>query len=255
MLTAAQRVRGDPDHGQQARDVSVDLVGDHFLVVGLRCLQRAEDVERNAGVAAGGVDRDLELRLELGHLGLGDTPGRKALLPHRGLLGGEGGDTGFLGQRWVDPRFELGAGQAGEDQRQVRQVALGIDEQARDAGVEAFLDKAHAQAGLARAGHAHDEAVGHQIIGGDGDVGGGFGASEKEVGHGSESTVRGRGLLSRASRCREAPGLLAPAPRPCCGPCVWSGRHAASRARRRGPGSGCPGCASSRPSERRRRSR
>jgi hypothetical protein len=39
----------DPDHGQQARDVAVDLVADHLLVVGLRCLQRADDVERMPG--------------------------------------------------------------------------------------------------------------------------------------------------------------------------------------------------------------
>ena len=102
-----------------------------FLVVGLRRRSEPRTLSGNAGVAAGGVDRDLELRLELGHLGLGDTPGRKALLPHRGLLGGEGGDTGFLACDGSTHGSNSGPVKAGEDQRQVRQVALGIDEQAR----------------------------------------------------------------------------------------------------------------------------
>ena len=89
----------------------------------------------------------------------------------RRLAGGElgHGAAGVGGVARVDPRLEVGRGEVGEQQAEVGEVALGVDQQGRDAGVEALLDQHDAEAGLARAGHADDHAVRRQVAGGDRD--------------------------------------------------------------------------------------
>ena len=60
---------------------------------------------------------------------------------------------------------ELVGRQAGEAQGQVGHVALGVDDQRRDAGAERLLEQHHAEAGLARPGHAHDDPVRGEVGG------------------------------------------------------------------------------------------
>src|SRR6185503_1256648 len=52
-----------------------------------------------------------------------------------------------------------------EEQQQVPQVSLGVDGQDRNAAAEDLLDEHDGLAGLARAGHAHDQAVRQEVRG------------------------------------------------------------------------------------------
>jgi hypothetical protein len=60
VLSAGQRIGGDADQPEQARDISLDLVTEQFGVAGVgRRLQRADDVDRNAGLRPRCVDREV----------------------------------------------------------------------------------------------------------------------------------------------------------------------------------------------------
>src|SRR5262249_3195064 len=55
--------------------------------------------------------------------------------------------------------------QFGELEKQVREVAFDVDDDARDAVDGGFFEQGEAEAGLAGAGHADDDAVGQQVAG------------------------------------------------------------------------------------------
>ena len=165
----------DPDEAEQAGHEPLDLVGDRLGVVGRRDLQRSDDVQLDARPGSGGVDREVAgvaQRLDL----LGPVaPAGEAVRPRLGLGGGEvvGRLAGGLGLALVDPRAERGGVEVGERQAEVGQVALRVDEQGRDPGAQHLLDEHDAEAGLARAGHPDDDAVGRQISRVDGQLGAG----------------------------------------------------------------------------------
>ena len=64
----------------------------------------------------------------------------------------------------VDPRPEVFRLEPGEREQQVGEIALGIDDDGRDAVDGRFLDQRQAQAGLAAAGHADADRVGDQVL-------------------------------------------------------------------------------------------
>ena len=89
------------------------------------------------------------------------------LLPQFRLLAGVvvGRDALARGVVLVDPGPEVGRAQLGEGQHQVAQVALGIDDDGRDAVEGRLFEQADAEARLAAAGHAHADGVGHEVLG------------------------------------------------------------------------------------------
>ena len=115
----------------------------------------------------GRVDREVGRRPQGGDLLGPVAPPGETVAPRRRLLGGElvGRHAGRLGLGLVDPRPEVGRRQVRERQAQVREVALGVDQQRRQPGPQDLLDQHDAEAGLARAGHADDHAVGREVGG------------------------------------------------------------------------------------------
>ena len=173
MLAARQRIGADADEAEQTGDVSLDLVADELRIARVgRHLERADDVDGDAGSRPGRVDREVRRRLQRGDVRPRQSPRREALAPCLGLLGGEGvgGETLGRGLAFVDPRTEVGRLQRRKREAQVGQITLGIDHQCRPSGRQHLFDEHDAEAGLARARHADDHAVRGQVVGVDADV-------------------------------------------------------------------------------------
>ncbi len=119
-------------------------------------------------VRTGCVDREVDLGPQGGDLLGAEAPTGEAVLPRLRLLGGEVGHrhARLLRVTLVDPRLEVAGGQVGEGEAQVGEIALRVDQQRGHAGRQGFLDQHDAEAGLSRAGHADDHAVGRQLGGG-----------------------------------------------------------------------------------------
>ena len=155
-----------------AGDVPLDLVADRLGVVGVGNPQRADDVDRLAGPRPWGVDREVARVPQLLNLFRSIVPPGEAFPPGGGL-GGRilvSGLPGSVRLRLVDPRPERLGGEIGEREAQVGEVALRVDEQCRQAGGQDLFDDHDAETGLARAGHAHDDAVGGEVCGFEPDV-------------------------------------------------------------------------------------
>ncbi len=148
-------------HRLHARGQQLRLVDDRFR----RRLERLEDRQRQTGAAARRVDGDLGRGLEAGDARAVLVPIGQAGLPAVGFLrseslGGELPGAGFVG---VHPRLELLRRQAGEGQHQVREIALRVDGEHRQAVDGGFFDERDAETGLAAAGHADADGVRQQI--------------------------------------------------------------------------------------------
>ena len=71
----------------------------------------------------------------------------------------------FVGVGFEDVGAEALGLLIGEGQEQVPHIALRIDDQRGDTLQETFLEQHDAEAGLARPGHADDDAVGREVRG------------------------------------------------------------------------------------------
>ncbi len=135
--------------------------------VALRSGETAEDGQRQARLAARRVDAPGRRLLDAANA----FRLLKRLLqplppPRRQLLGVcAARQVLLLGVLLVDPVLDGGRVEVGELQQQVRQVALGVDEDAGDVIDDRLFENADGQAGLARAGHADDDAVRRQVAG------------------------------------------------------------------------------------------
>ncbi len=161
-------IAGDAGQTEQGGRRGVDLLRQHLarhLVLGGG--EGAEDRQRQAGLAAGRVDAPFRRRLQSGDAFGRLRRFRQPLPPAcRHLLGiRRHRQPLLLGVVLVDPLRELAGIEVGKLQKQVGQVALGVDDDARDAVDGRLFEQADAQAGLARAGHADDDAVRRQIAG------------------------------------------------------------------------------------------
>jgi hypothetical protein len=85
-----------------------------------------------------------------------EAPAGQALRPELGRVRTGGAVPG--------PRLEVCGGEIGEREHQIPQVALRVDDQGGHVIEERLLQQHHAEAGLARAGHAHDHAVGGEVV-------------------------------------------------------------------------------------------
>ena len=118
------------------------------------------------GLAARRVDRELRRRPQPADAFAVLIPGGQALAPQLGLGCGMlvGGQVLAPRVVLVDPRPELLGGELRKGEQQVAHVALGIDHQRGDAVDGRLFEQADAEAGLAAAGHADADRVGHQVL-------------------------------------------------------------------------------------------
>ena len=169
VLAAAERVGLDSDQAEQARDRPLDLVADRLLV-GLprerRRLQRADHVQRHAGLGAGRVERHVGgVAQRLDPLGA-DTGSLQAAPPELcGLLRVlVGGLTCLAGGRFVDPGPEARGREVGEGEGEVAHVTLRVEDQGRDPLRERLFEQHDPESGLAGAGHPDDHGVRGQVV-------------------------------------------------------------------------------------------
>jgi len=117
------------------------------------------------------AERQLLKAYELGGAQTGNAcpvlvPLGKALLPLRRVRCRQGVDRLALrGSFRLGPWSEIGGREVGKRQQQIREIALRIDRQYRDAIDGRFLDERDPEAGLPAAGHADAHGVRQQILG------------------------------------------------------------------------------------------
>ena len=185
-LPARERVGLDADQPEQARHGALDLVAQR-LRLGLpgerRRLQRADHVQRHAGVRAGRVDRRLGGVAQRADALRPDALRGQSRLPVRRGLRGELVGRDPRGARVVlaDPRAEVGRREVGEGEQQVAHVALRVEDERRHAREERLLEQHDPEPRLAGARHADDHAVRGQVLGlDDGRAAGGIGEGPEE---------------------------------------------------------------------------
>jgi hypothetical protein len=169
VLAALQRVGGNADQPEQPGDHAAHPFAQRGRLGGrasLRRFERAQHRQRQAGVAARRVDGHVRRVAEVPYARAVLAPLRQPLAPGLGHAGRPLGrrDALALRLRGVDPGREVGGGKVREGQQQVRDVALGVDDQRRDAVEGRFLEQRDAQAGLAGAGHADADGVRRQVL-------------------------------------------------------------------------------------------
>jgi hypothetical protein len=122
VFAALQRIRGDADEAQEARDGRGDPVACRAGVAALwRRRERTQDRERKSRGAPGRVDRDVDRFAEAADPVAVLAPFGEAVLPGLGRFRGEqfGSRTLARGFGRVDPGLELRGREAGEGQHQV----------------------------------------------------------------------------------------------------------------------------------------
>jgi hypothetical protein len=167
-LRRLERIGFDTDESEQAGDDRLDLVAQVLLGVGEGALGRVERlqyVQRHARARARGVDDGVVALLERRDLGGTQAPLGEALLPRRRRVQSGGLHVLALAPRGarVDPGLERRGVLAVEQQQQVGEVAFRVDRDHRYALAQQLLEDHDREAGLARAGHAHDQAVGQEV--------------------------------------------------------------------------------------------
>ena len=110
----------------------------------------------------GEIGRGLQLPNALAIL----APRGKTVAPLARLLGGKflRSDVEPFGVVRIDPGLEVLRLEIGELQEQVGEIALGIDDQRRDAVDGGFFQHADAESGLSTARHSDAYGVGDQIF-------------------------------------------------------------------------------------------
>ena len=168
VLAAAHRVGLDPEQPEQAGDGGREALADQLGVGGRLAagrLERLQDREREAGLAARRVDGEVGRLAQAGDPLAVLPPLGQPLRPQRRLLGRVLLDRHPLAPRLVGvhPGQEVVGPQAREGEQQVAEVALRVDHDRGHAVDGGLLEQAEAQAGLPAAGHPHAHRVGHQV--------------------------------------------------------------------------------------------
>ncbi len=157
-----------PDEGQKGRDRTGDSLPQQFLVLvpgKSRGLESLQDTDGLTGLATGGVDGEFGRIFQLLQSLWADPPLLQTPGPGTGYLLGIliGAQPFAPGIIQIDPGAKLCGGQFGEGQKQIGHIALGVNDNGRDALQGCFLQKVNAQPRLAAAGHAHTDGVGGQV--------------------------------------------------------------------------------------------
>ena len=169
VLAAAERVGLDPDQAEQAGDGALDLVADRLLV-GLprerRRLQRADHVQRHAGLGAGRVERHLGRVAErLDPLGSIPAPARPRCQSSAVFCAYSSGV--WPASRAADSSIQgrkLAAERSGKVSARLPMSPFGSRISAGTPLRERLLEQDDPEAGLARAGHPDDDRVRGQIV-------------------------------------------------------------------------------------------
>jgi hypothetical protein len=167
-LSGAKRLRVDAGKRQQARGGGGGALVQQFRIVGdcrWRSFERPQHGQRPRGAAARRVDRKLRRRAQTCDAIAGLSGSGESLAPLVGFAFGErvgrdALDTGFVR---VDPGREVGRAQVGKAQKQVREVAFGIDGQDRHAVHGRLFDQPNPKARLAAARHSQDDGVRDEV--------------------------------------------------------------------------------------------
>ena len=166
VLAALQGIRRDPDEPEQARDGGGNTVARRDLVASLRWRREGPEYrQRQTRRASRRVDRDVDRLAEAADALAVLAPFGEAVLPGFGGLRSE-----RLGRRplpagfgRIDPGLELSGRESRKGQHQVRNVALGVDHERRNAVERGLLQDRDAKARLAAAGHADADGVRRQV--------------------------------------------------------------------------------------------
>ena len=166
MLAGLDGVGLDADEAKEARNAVDDRVAQGDFVGAGGRVDGAEDLEGAARRVAGGVDREVGGGGEAADAVAVLPPLGEAVAPLRGRLLGEGvdGEARALRLGGVDPGAEVRRGEVGELEKEVGEVAFGVDEDGGDAVDGRLLHHREGEAGLAGARHAHDHRVGREVL-------------------------------------------------------------------------------------------
>ena len=169
-LAALHRIGLDAHQPEQSGHRGADALAEQFAVLQnfrRRHGEGLEDGNRQTRAAARRVEGEIRRGAQPPDAFAVLIPTGQALAPKLGLLRGELGHGHALLLRvvLVDPGREILRAQLGKRQHQVAEVALGINDDGRDAVDGGLLDDVEAEAGLAAAGHAHDQTVRDQVLG------------------------------------------------------------------------------------------
>ena len=167
-LAAAQRIGIDAEQAEQARRRALHAFGQQLRIIrdtGAWRIERTQDREGDARVAARRVDRDIGLFAQRGDALRGLAPLRETFRPLLRFLRAEflRGHAGFARILLADPRGEIASSHLRECQEQVSQVAFRVDNERGDAVHGGLLEKRDAQPRLAAAGHADAHTVRGQV--------------------------------------------------------------------------------------------
>ncbi len=169
VLAAADRIRLDPQQGQQPRHRREGALAKRLLVtghLGRGCGERAQHAERNPRAAARGVDGEVGRIAEAGDALTRLTPLRQTFPPQlrrpAGVLFGRAAGPRRLCR--VHPGEEVRGTQLGKVQQQVPQVAFRIDGDGGDAVEGGLFEQRDAEPRLAAARHADADGVRGQVL-------------------------------------------------------------------------------------------
>ena len=159
------RVGEARERQQAARGAPDSCRGVLVILLGLRA-ERPEEGEGRTRLAAGRIHADFcgrfETRNSVGSL----VPFGESGLPQCRLFCGSriGCRTVRARARGAHPRTEVRGRQIGKRQQEIREIALGVDGEDRDAVDRRFLDQGDAKSSLSAPGHPHADGVREQIL-------------------------------------------------------------------------------------------
>ena len=146
MLATLHRVSIDAHQTEQRRRCRADAIPQSFAIFHRLRIRRREgrqDRDRHTSIGAGRVDSEIGCVFEARDAFAILLPTTEALLPQLSLLCGEGFRlqtliTSLIG---VQPRLEILRAQLWEREQQVAEIALGIDDDGRNAIDRRFLQQ------------------------------------------------------------------------------------------------------------------
>src|SRR3954469_25414461 len=169
VLAALDRVGLDADKTQEARDGRDDAFAQELAILAQRRGRRGErrqDRDRDARARAGGVHGELRRVSQAADALAILAPRRETVLPELRLLRREriGAEPLLRGVLLVDPWSEVFLPQVREGEHEIREIALRIYRERRDAVERRLLDERDAEPGLSAAGHPHAHRVRDEIL-------------------------------------------------------------------------------------------
>ena len=159
----------DAGQREQARDDAADLVPDGLLVLLERepfgQFERAEHVDRLSRPRPGGEDAVTRPLAQAPQRFERDVPLSESVAPQTGLEGSFLRDASSRAARGfrIDPGGEVLGPKIRKGEKQVRHVALGVEQEKRRLSQKQLLEQVHAESRLPAARHSDADPVGQQV--------------------------------------------------------------------------------------------